>query len=173
MPMELIKRACPLCGSHDESQVFAEAHFDLAQLDEYAFASRKMPEYMHYRLIACPVCDLLYANPAPKKDLLSTAYEGAAFDSVEEAHFASRTYGRLLKALTRELPDRDGLLDIGTGDGAFLAEALTARFTHVQGVEPSSAPIAVARLEIGRLIRHDIFRPEQFTAGSLSLITCF
>jgi SAM-dependent methyltransferase len=171
--MEMIARACPLCGSHDESQVFAGAQFDLAQLDEYAFASRKMPEYMHYRLVACPVCDLLYASPAPKKDSLSTAYQEAAFDSAEEAHFASRTYGRFLKTIARALPDRQGLLDIGTGDGAFLAEAQAAGFACVQGVEPSAAPIAAARPEIRRLIRPDIFRPEQFTAGRLSLITCF
>jgi|GEM_PF-83110 len=173
MLAKMVARSCPLCGSDDESQVFAEAHFDLAQLDEYAFASRKMPEYMHYRLISCPVCDLLYASPIPKKDQLATAYQAAAFDSAEEAHFASRTYGRVLRAIARELPNRVGLLDIGTGDGAFLEEARAARFTHVQGVEPSAAPLAVARPAIRPLIRHDIFRPEHFTPGSLSLITCF
>ncbi len=39
---------------------------------------------------------------------------------------------------------RDGALDIGTGDGAFLAELLRAGYTDVIGIEPSSAPIEAA-----------------------------
>ena len=61
--MEMMSRVCPLCGSSDTSTLFAEADFTLERLDSFAFASRKMPEYMHYRLVDCPGCDLLYANP--------------------------------------------------------------------------------------------------------------
>lgn len=67
---DMADRPCPICGSADESHVYSDAHFDLARLDEFAFASRKIPEYMHYRLITCPVCDLLYASPAPVLRLL-------------------------------------------------------------------------------------------------------
>ena len=42
-----------------------EEALDPEALDELAFASRKPPEYMHLRLLECPVCDLLYADPAP------------------------------------------------------------------------------------------------------------
>ncbi len=52
---EMVARHCPVCGSADESSVFAEANFDLARLDAFAFASRKVPEHMHYRLVACPI----------------------------------------------------------------------------------------------------------------------
>src|SRR5436309_1626238 len=58
---EMVARACPVCASTDASHVYAEANFNVAKLDEYAFASRKMPEYMHHRLIECPTCDLVYA----------------------------------------------------------------------------------------------------------------
>ena len=166
-------RPCPICGSADESRVYAEAHFDLGRLDEFAFASRKVPEYMHYRLITCPVCDLLYASPAPSFEALARAYQDAGFDSGEEARYASRTYAGYLPSIIPQLPDKDGAIDIGTGDGAFLRELLAAGFTGVAGVEPSAAPISAAQNDVRALIRHDIFRPDLFEPGQYSLITCF
>src|SRR5438552_293082 len=146
--LEMVARACPVCGSTDASHVYAEVNFDVAKLDEYAFASRKMPEYMHHRLIECPVCDLVYANPVPTLDTLSSAYNEAAFDSAEEARHAARTYGSFLPAIASRLPDRSGVLDIGTGDGVFLGQLLSRGFNGVMGVEPSTAPIAAAKPKI-------------------------
>lgn len=167
------RRACPVCGSIDESNVLTEADFDIEQLDDFAFASRKMPEHMHYRLISCPVCDLLYANPIPTIDMLAKAYREAAFDSSEEAHYASRTYGVFVSEIMKKLPDLVGAIDIGTGDGAFLEQLLASGFTGVVGVEPSRAPIAAAKDEIRPLIRHGLFQPQDFENGSFSLFTCF
>jgi SAM-dependent methyltransferase len=166
-------RPCPLCGSTDESRVFAWTNLDVALLDEHAFGSRKLPEYMHHRLILCPVCDLLYASPVPPVDHLISAYRHAAFDSKEEARFASRTYGRLLRNLLGHLPDLSGALDIGTGEGSFLEELLAAGFIDVQGVEPSAAPIASSSPYIRHLIRDTVFRVQDFQPSHFSLITCF
>jgi SAM-dependent methyltransferase len=170
---EMAARPCPICGSADESHVYSDANFDPAGLDEFAFASRKIPEYMHYRMIACPICDLLYASPVPTLEALARAYRDAGFDSGEEARYASRTYAGYLPAIIRRLPDKDGAIDIGTGDGAFLRELVAAGFTGVAGVEPSAAPISTAQDDVRELIRHDIFRPELFEPGRFSLITCF
>jgi SAM-dependent methyltransferase len=169
----MVQRDCPVCGCRDQGDLFAEANFRADALDQFAFASRKMPEYMHYRLVACPTCDLIYASPLPKAGDLFCAYRDAAFDSGQEAHFAARTYGRFLPAIARQLPDLRGTLDIGTGDGAFLEQLLAAGFQDVAGVEPSEAPIAAAQPAIAPLIRHGIFDPQDFAAESLSLITCF
>lgn len=172
-PLALVTRACPLCGSSEETRVFAEADFDAARLDRFAFAARKLPEYMHYRLLECPTCDLLYASPAPREEALVEAYGAAAFDAGEESRAAARTYGRLLPAIAARLPERRGALDIGTGDGAFLAELLRHGFRDVVGVEPSAAPIASADRAIRPLIRHGAFRVGDFAPGSLALVTCF
>jgi SAM-dependent methyltransferase len=171
--MEMVSRSCPLCGSSDTSRVFAEADFDLAKLDSFAFASRKLPEYMHYRLIECPSCDLLYASPLPKQDYLTEGYSEATFDSGVEAHHAAATYGATLDSFIGQLPDRQGALDIGTGDGAFLEQLLARGFDGVVGVEPSKAPIAAAREDVRPLIREGIFTGAGFQPESLSLVTCF
>jgi len=169
----MISRSCPVCSSNDQSKVFTEADFDFNQLDSFAFSSRKLPEYMHYRQILCPVCDVLYASSIPELSILATAYHEAAFDSSEEAHYASRTYGSFLPNIMKHLPDLDGAIDIGTGDGAFLEELLHKDFTSVAGVEPSQAPILEAKDEIKHLIKHGLFRVEDFTPGTFSLVTCF
>jgi SAM-dependent methyltransferase len=173
LTLSLEQRVCPVCGTRNRSRLFAEANFSIESLDGFAFASRKLPEYMHWRLSVCDGCDLLYADPAPRPEELAVLYKEAEFDSREEAHHAARTYGRFLPRILSRLPDRKGAVDIGTGDGAFLQELLAAGFENVSGIEPSTAPIEKADPSVRHLIRQDIFRANSFQPDSLSLITCF
>ena len=128
---------------------------------------------MHYRLIDCPGCDLLYANPLPGEACLADGYTRAAYDSGVESHFAAATYAALLADIAGRLPDRSGALDIGAGDGAFLEELLQQGFDGVVGVEPSQAPIAAARAAVRPLLKEGVFRGDDFAPASLSLVTCF
>lgn len=169
----LLSRSCPICRSHDGSRLFREANVDLGALDGLAFSARKPPEYMHWRLMECLHCDALYADPAPSAEELATLYRDAEFNSGEEGRYASRTYGVILQHVARTLPDKVGAVDVGTGDGSFLIELLAAGFTNVVGIEPSAAPIEGADASVRPLIRRDIFRPDSFLPGSLSLVTCF
>lgn len=170
--LELFPRACPVCGSAEATEI-APANFDPARLDSFAFASRKLPEYMHLRLVVCTACDMLYATPAPLPGTLATAYEGAAFDASQESHFAARTYGSYLPGIASRLPDQVGALDIGTGDGAFLEQLLAKGFADVVGIEPSTAPIAAAAPAVRDKIRHAVFRSGDFSAEQFRLVTCF
>lgn len=169
----LSERACPICASTEYSRLFAESNTDVALLDGFAFASRKLPEYMHWRLMECQRCDMVYSSPAPSLEDLATFYRDAAFGSSVEAQMASRTYGQILRRYIPRLPDTVAAADIGAGDGTFLCELLNAGFQNVVGIEPSAAPIATADERIRPLLRQDIFRPESFPRESLSLITCF
>ena len=134
------------------------ARIDAAALDEYAFASRKFPEYMHHRLVECATCDAVYASPVPDLGGIDAAYDAAAFDSKEEAECASRTYAALVRPLLPRLPRAGAALDIGTGEGSFLEELLELGFERVRGYEPSAAPLAAAvRARARQLIVHDVF----------------
>jgi SAM-dependent methyltransferase len=168
----LATRACPVCGATGGREL-AEARIDAAALDEYAFASRKFPEYMHHRLVECATCDTVYANPLFDFGGIDAAYGAAAFDSKEEAQFASRTYAGLVRALLPRLPGTAAALDIGTGEGSFLEELLDLGFARVAGYEPSAAPIAAACERVRELIVHDIFDAERAAgSGPFDLITC-
>jgi SAM-dependent methyltransferase len=171
--LTMIDRKCPLCAAAGRSREFAKAAFDPAQMGGFAFASRKMPEYMHYRLLLCRQCELLYASPVPEAGSLIEEYQAAAYDSGREARYAAKTYIALTKRILNRLPDRAGALDIGAGDGAFLKELLDCGFTELVGCEPSAAPIAAADEAVRPLLRNAPFRVEDFAAGRFNLVTCF
>lgn len=172
MKLAMVARVCPVCGS-SEGEVFAGEDFDPEKWDAFAFASRKLPEYMHYRLVECAQCDLVYANPGPDGVILEDAYREAAYDSSEEAYCAARTYSVFLPSIKARLPRHRAALDIGAGDGAFVEQLLAAGFSEPVGVEPSTAPIESARPEIRPFLRQGLFGPKDFPARSFNLITCF
>lgn len=171
--MEFRDRICPLCGSNDESIVRVRANYDETKLGAFSFASRKLPEFMHYRMLQCPTCDLLYATPAPEASWLEDKYEGADFNAGPESEYAACTYATLLNGVRGLMPDLSGALDIGAGDGAFIEKLLDAGFTGVIGIEPSSGPVRNARPKARECLSEGFFEGSDFESKSMSLITCF
>jgi SAM-dependent methyltransferase len=169
--LDVVPRRCPVCGSAGGPAI--PANVQEARLDSHSFASRKVPEYMHWRLVACPRCDTLYADPAPPEAALEAAYAGAAYDSGEAARYAAATYAGLLPQLLASTPGGGGALDVGAGDGAFLRELSRAGLDDLAGVEPSGAALAGAPEDLRELIRPGVFRVEDFEAGRFRLITAF
>jgi SAM-dependent methyltransferase len=169
----LLDRQCPVCGSHDKSQVAYPARIDEEKLDDFAFASRKLPEYMHLQLLKCPVCGVLYASPALAAEFLASAYRDAAYDSDEEAEYAAATYARQLDSILGLIGERGVALEIGAGNGAFLRHLREAGFREVIGIEPSRQAAARADEAIRPLIRLGMFQASNFAPGSISLLSCF
>jgi SAM-dependent methyltransferase len=172
MKLDFVPRACPLCGGED-AKVLVEATIDEAKLTASAFASRKLPEYMHSRMVECRLCGMLYANPVLRQEALAEAYKEASFDSGAESRLAAETYRALLAQHLDAIPNRGSALDIGAGDGAFVEELLALGFKGVVGIEPSEAPIKAAKPAVRGYLRCGIFVAEQFAAESFDLITCF
>ena len=166
-------RDCPLCATKEKSSLFAESNVRAEELDQFAFASRKLPEYMHGRLLECGHCDLLYSSPALNPSVLADCYRDADFDSGLESEYAARTYARLLAPLTPGLPGPLSVLDIGCGDGTFLNQLRASGFDELVGIEPSIIPIEAAKPEIRGCIRRGLFQAEDYKAESFSLVTCF
>jgi hypothetical protein len=88
MKLEFIPRRCPLCGG-DDFQVLAEATIDEGKMTVSAFVSRKLPEYMHSRMVDCNLCGMLCANPVLRPETLADAYKQASFDSGAESRLAA------------------------------------------------------------------------------------
>ena len=151
MTPPLVERRCPLCGSEEDSTAFADATVNFGTLDNFAFASRKLPEYMHHRLLTCTARDVIYANPSPGPEFLKAAYQTAGYDAREEARQASRTYGRLVRKALSRVPGREAALTSARGR-ELLEELLSLGFKRVVGVEPSAAPVAAATATVRPLI---------------------
>lgn len=167
-----VPRPCPVCGTSDDAELFAESRIDHGRLSDTSFASRKRPEYMHHRLERCRRCEVLFANPAPPTEALLAAYRSAGYDSGEEARAAASTYGDLLDGLLSAGASPDALLDIGAGDGAFLAEARARGFQRLVGFEPSEEPVRAASPEVRGWLRQEGFAREAVEPGTFSIVSC-
>jgi len=166
-------RPCPVCASPaDAARIVYEQRFDPARVGSFAFASRKTPELMHWRLIECRTCGVLFASPAPRAELLADAYRDADYDSGEEARYAGATYGKLVRRLRPRLPADGGALDVGAGDGAFVEVLLASGFTEVAGVEPSQAALDAAASRVRPLLHAGVFSASDFELGRLRLVSC-
>jgi SAM-dependent methyltransferase len=168
LKLHLVERDCPLCRCND-FKVFAESTIDESKLTAASFASRKLPEYMHPRMVECNGCKLLYANPTLHQDSLGNAYEGASFDAETESFLAARTYRRLLESHLHTVANGKRAIDIG----AFVEQLLDMGFEDVIGVEPSDAPLAAAKPSVRPHLQQGIFSADKFVAESVDLISCF
>jgi SAM-dependent methyltransferase len=167
-------RDCPVCGAGpDRATVFLEASYDPARLTGTSFASRKMPEFMSYRLLRCGGCQTVYARSAPPAEALAQSYANADYDSGEAAALAADTYAAALAPIIADLPRVGRALEIGTGTGVLLERLLAAGFGDVVGIEPSGAAIAAASPSVRGLIREGIFAEADFEPESFDLICCF
>ena len=162
-----MKNICPACNNLGILKY--PERIELDKITDLTYASRKLPELMHYDLFECINCKSLFTNrDVDLKDLIGR-YEKADYDSNVEAKFAAETYVHYLE---KALPNfRGSVLDIGAGDGAFLAEAQKKFATKVLGIEPSSVAISYNTDSAVTILNTSI---ELFqTSEKFDLITCF
>lgn len=166
----LALRPCPVCGNTDEAYEMYPQRLDLSRLDAMSYASRKEPEYMSLRMVVCPGCDLLYAPRIPSSTFLAAAYAETEYDSDIEARYAAASYAGALRGRLERLPDRDSALEIGAGNGSFLAHLLRMGFARVTGIEPSSNAANAAAPDVRPSIRIESFDAAKLPQASFSLI---
>lgn len=166
-------RRCPVCGG--PGRLVMQRSFDPSRVDANTFASRKRPELMHWSMALCVPCDLLFAIDPPGFDQLRAAYEVADFDAGRESIAAARTYEgivrRMLLRPTGWPPDRLRILDVGCGDGAFLAAMSDSGASRVVGIEISEEPVRRARPDMQAIIEKCMI--EDYGGTGFTLATTF
>jgi SAM-dependent methyltransferase len=163
-------RACPVCGNGDTSREMFAERIDPKGLDALSYAARKEPEFMHLRLVVCPVCDLLYAPRVPPPATLARAYAEAGYDSDAEARHAADSYAEALRARLSSLPDRAAVLEIGTGNGALLERLQMLGFAELVGIEPSHEAARRAPASVRASIRVECFDAGRLPAAHFTLV---
>jgi SAM-dependent methyltransferase len=161
---------CNLCGASAPELLYETAPGDAAPASQvYA------PDSDHLggeRLVRCRDCGLMYLSPRPAEDHILLGYRDSLADTyVEQRDSRLDSSRRGWAVLSRHLPERGRLLDVGAAAGFFLHAARESGW-EVQGVEPSARLRDYARQELGLelagpTLRHASFPDASFDAATL------
>jgi len=168
----MVQQNCALCERSDFTVVYQE-NFDLQLLDEKIFSARRLPDRIHYRIVRCNRCGLIYSNPILEVEKINALYRKSFVSYDAHVENLVRTYGHYLRQVARYHAEKGRLLEIGCGSGFFLAEARRQGYVEVYGVEPGEKSVEKAPAEIRARILVDVIRPGLFPDGYFDVICCF
>ncbi len=168
----MIETYCPICGQEAPYQVVYQENFNEDLINEDIFSARRLPDRIHYRIVKCQKCGLIYSNPILEDQKIIDLYQRSKLTYQEEIDNLKETYGYYLKRIVSLLPAKRNLLEIGCGNGFFLEEALELDFENVFGVEPSIEAVSQAPQSIQKNIIVDAFKPGLFPDNFFDII-CF
>lgn len=166
---------CAICGTEGNATERWPATLTPEAFSVETFSARRLPDRVHYRMVTCNACGLVRSDPVMDHERLDGLYEESTFDYGDELPSLERTYGDalgLIEARLGTLP-KDGIVDIGCGNGFVLDQALKRGWTNVIGVEPSTDAIAHASDAVRPTIIQDMMGPGIIPPGSVSAITLF
>jgi SAM-dependent methyltransferase len=163
---------CAICGTEGNATTLYESTLDERAFTAEVFSARRRPDRIHYRLVKCNSCGLVRSDPATDPSLLARLYGESEFPT-DELQAARRTYGRHLDRALGLGAQRGSLLEIGSGTGFFLEEALARGFREVRGVEPSRSAVASASPAVRGRIVCDVMRPGLFAPESFDVVCIF
>lgn len=115
----------------------------------------------------------MYANPILRQEIASALYEKSELNYDAQLDNLKKTYGGCLKLAKPFVLKKGRLLDVGTGNGFFLDEALRQGYSEVVGVEPSQHAVSKASDSVRSCIIPDILKANQFESDSFDVVTLF
>lgn len=170
--------ACALCGPGVGHRVLYPSRLDRAGVDPgQLFSARRIPGRIHFRIVCCERCGLVYSNPIFSEETIRRFYAESQFidDPFLKSQFVNiqNDYSRHLKKAASYLAHNGSLLDIGCGNGFFLKIAREQGFINIKGVEPGRDACAKADADIRPLIVLDTFRGGLFGRDVFDIVSSF
>lgn len=163
-----------MCGQKQQIRTLYEATFDKRDFSYKTYSARRSPDKIHYRILKCERCSLVFSSPVFPLKELSRFYKKSACNYRKQVPYLIKTYFKILEEIKNELPKNPKVLEVGCGDGFFLKALVDLGFTNnVFGVEPSSKMISEADPILRNKIKVDIFKSNIFPKNSFDLILCF
>ena len=169
----MIQQLCAICEK-DNFEVIYKENFDLKKIDERIFSARRLPDRMHYQIVKCKKCGLVYSNPILEYGKIEKLYKKSFTSYDTHLENLKETYGFYLRELNKYVGTIHelSLLEIGCGNGFFLEEALKQGYI-VYGIEPGKKSAQKAKPNIKKNIVVDIFRPGLFRKNFFDVVCCF
>jgi|ERR1700733_14212451 SAM-dependent methyltransferase len=159
---------CPICGPGATSCVKYDEDADINSLD---FAARKLTRHMHWRVVECDECGLIYSNPIIAPEKIYRLYRETDF--VDESQLDNMGDDYIAEVLAVADPGSSPrLLEVGSASGYFLVRALAKGFDAV-GVEPGKAAVELATEDVRSRTVNDVLRKGLFSPGSFDIVCSF
>lgn len=171
--MKLIPTLCAICGIDNSTQLYP-ANFSAKDLTRETFSARRIPDRVHYRIVCCKNCGLVYSNPILDSKTIAKLYQSSYVNYEAQMEDLSKTYWRYFLTMTStETKVTAKVLEIGCGNGFFLDYLRKKGLTEVWGVEPSKSATLKAPTALKRRIVNSILRPNLFPKNSFDFICTF
>ncbi len=168
---------CALCGPEAPYDVLSPSRFNYTGIEpKQLFSARRIPARLHFRIVRCQQCGLIYSNPIYNTSKIKKLYEESEFidDPFLQKQYENiiHYYELQLKKASSYLKCKDNLLDIGCGNGFFLKAAKKLGFKNVCGVEPGKDAVQKADPDIRPCIINETFHKGLFEKESFDIV-CF
>ena len=168
------KVKCIICKDQQKLQVLYQDNFNPDKITPQTFSARRTPDRMHYRIVKCRRCGLLFSNPILEGEQINKLYKKSDFTFPLEAEYLKKTYWNYLEdILAEDNKEKISLLEIGCSNGFFLEEIYKRGIKNIYGIEPGEAAVAKAPGWLRKKIKVDILRPGIFKRESFDIICCF
>src|SRR3989338_11275266 len=165
----MISQKCAICEKNNFTVLYPE-NFDINKINSRIFSARRLPDRLHYRLVKCKNCGLVYSNPILEYEKIEKLYKKSFTSYDEHLENLRQTYSYYLNQLKKS--EKPRLLEIGCGNGFFL-EAAQNQGYQVFGIEPGKKSVDKAKPDIKKNIIIDIFKSGQFKKNFFDVICCF
>lgn len=154
--------------------MFYEATFNKKDLSEKTYSARRLPDKIHYRILKCERCGLVFSSPIFSAKKLSKFYRKSLCNYQDQIPYLIKTYFKIVEQIKKDLPKNPKVLEVGCGNGFFLKALVDLNFTkNVLGIEPSSKMVLETDLAVQGKIKVNIFKSNLFSKNSFDLILCF
>jgi SAM-dependent methyltransferase len=169
----MIKTNCIICGKKEKIKELFPATFGSSDINQKTYSARRVPDRVHYRMVKCDNCGLVFSSPILPPDKITGLYKKSECTYTDQVIYIANTYLKLFSEIKNYLPQKPKVLEIGCGDGFFLKALFDLGIKSVFGVEPGKDMVKNAAVEIRKNIKSDIFKKRQFPAKTFDLVCCF
>lgn len=168
----MINQICAICGGETPKKILYKQNFDLKNINKNVFSARRLPDGVHYRILKCLKCGLLFSSPILPENILDKLYKESKVTYQEQIFDLAKTYGIYLKELEKYQVKKGRILEIGCGNGFLLVQAKKQGYRELYGVEPSTEAIAKTPKEIRKNIKSGLFKKGLYPKNFFDVV-CF
>lgn len=170
----MVNIICALCGQNQQIKILYPATFKEEDISGKTYSARRSPDKIHYRILKCERCGLIFSSPILPPEKSSIFYRESRCNYSDQIPSLIKTYFNIVKEFKKVLPKDPKVLEVGCGNGFFIKAIKDSGFTrNVFGIEPSRKMTLQAESSLKNRIKIDFFKSNLFPGESFDLILCF